>query len=41
MEQFPRKAESLSVGLGLVSGGVVFGNFENTDQNKYGLGAHV
>ena len=41
MEQFPRKAESLSVGLGLVPGGVVSGNFENTDQNKYSLGAHV
>ena len=41
MEKIPCKAESLSVRLGLVPGGVVWGNIENTDQNKFGLGAHV
>lgn len=41
MEQFPCESESLGVRLGLVPGGIVWENMENTDQNKAYFEAHV
>lgn len=35
------KVESLHVGFRSVLKGVVLGNIESTDQNKYSLGTHV